>query len=73
MALIKIDGQELEVKNGTTILDAAKEVNKEIPHYCYHPGMSIVASCRMCMVKVEGMPKLTTACSTRIGEMPPQR
>lgn len=73
MALIKIDGHELEVENGTTILEAAKSLEKEIPHYCYHPGMTIVASCRMCLVKVEGMPKLTPACSTRIGEMPPQR
>ncbi|NIR47758.1 MAG: 2Fe-2S iron-sulfur cluster binding domain-containing protein, partial [Phycisphaerae bacterium] len=71
MALIQMDGQELEVQNGTTILEAAKQLDIEIPHYCYHPAMTIVASCRMCLVKVEGMPKLTPACSTRIGEMPP--
>ncbi|RMF57040.1 MAG: hypothetical protein D6748_12100, partial [Calditrichaeota bacterium] len=73
MPLIKIDDQELEVQSGTTILEAAKQIGKEIPHYCYHPGLTIVASCRMCLVKVEGMPKLTPACSTRIGEMPPER
>lgn len=73
MAFIKIDDREFEVKNGTTILEAAKQVGIEIPHYCYHPGMSIVASCRMCLVKVQGMPKLPPACSTRIGEMPPER
>lgn len=73
MAFVKIDDRELEVKNGTTILEAAKQVDIEIPHYCYHPAMSIVASCRMCLVKVQGMPKLTPACSTRIGEMPPEK
>ncbi len=73
MAFIKINGQELEVANGTTILEAANSVALDIPHYCYHKGLSIVASCRMCLVKVEGMPKLTPACSTRIGEMPPER
>ncbi len=73
MPLIKIDDQELEVPSGITILEAAKQIGVEIPHYCYHPAMSIVASCRMCLVKVQGMPKLTPACSTRIGEMPPER
>lgn len=73
MPLIKINEQELEVQSGVTILEAAKQIGVEIPHYCYHPGMSIVASCRMCLVKVQGMPKLTPACSTRIGEMPPER
>ncbi len=73
MPLIKIDNQELEVPSGITILEAAKQIGLEIPHYCYHPAMSIVASCRMCLVKVQGMPKLTPACSTRIGEMPPER
>ncbi|RMI25829.1 MAG: hypothetical protein D6681_01255 [Calditrichaeota bacterium] len=73
MPLVKIDNHELEVPSGTTILEAAKQVGIEIPHYCYHPGMTIVASCRMCLVKVPGMRKLTPACSTRIGEMPPER
>lgn len=73
MALVKINGHELEVANGTTILEAARSLNIEIPHYCYHPAMKIVASCRMCLVKVQGMPKLTPACSTRIAEMPPPR
>jgi NADH-quinone oxidoreductase subunit G len=73
MAFVKIDDKELEVANGTTILEAAKEIGVEIPHYCYHSGMSIVASCRMCLVKVQGMPKLTPACSTRIGQMPPEK
>lgn len=73
MAFIKIDDKELQIPNGTTILEAAKQVDIEIPHYCYHPSMTIVASCRMCLVKVQGMPKLTPACSTRVGEMPAEK
>jgi NADH-quinone oxidoreductase subunit G len=73
MAYIKIDDKEFEVENGITILQAAKKVGIKIPHYCYHPKLSIVGSCRMCLVEVQGAPKLMTACSTRIGEMPPER
>lgn len=73
MAYIKIDDKEFEVENGITILQAAKKVGIKIPHYCYHPSLSIVGSCRMCLVEVQGAPKLMTACSTRIGEVPPER
>ena len=73
MPLIRIDDRELEVARGTMVLDAALENGIEIPHYCYHPALSIVGSCRMCMVEVEGMPKLQTACSTPIGELSPER
>ncbi|MFQ6617630.1 MAG: 2Fe-2S iron-sulfur cluster-binding protein, partial [Fidelibacterota bacterium] len=69
MPLIKIDNVELEVKGGTTVLEAADIAGIEIPRYCYHPGLSIVASCRMCLVEVKGMPKLVTSCSTRIYEV----
>ncbi|GAB4172800.1 MAG: 2Fe-2S iron-sulfur cluster-binding protein [Calditrichia bacterium] len=73
MAYIKINDKEITVENGKTILDAAKEVGIKIPHYCYHPKLSIAGSCRMCLVEVEGAPKLLTACSTRVGELPPER
>ena len=73
MPLIKIDGQELEVEAGSRLLDVALEAGIEVPHYCYHPALSVVGSCRLCMVEVEGMPKLQTACSTPIGEAPPDR
>ncbi|RMG64148.1 MAG: hypothetical protein D6715_10130 [Calditrichaeota bacterium] len=73
MPLVKIDNVELEVPAGTTVLEAAKQANIEIPHYCYHPGLKIVASCRMCLVKIEGMPKLVPSCSTRIMEARPDR
>lgn len=73
MALLKIDEQEITVDNGTTVLNAAKSAGIEIPHYCYHPAMSIVGSCRMCMVEVVGMPKLQTSCSTHVGAVPDER
>jgi len=73
MPLIKIDDHELEVPKGTKVLDAALEAGIEIPHYCYHPALSVVGSCRMCLVEIEGMPKLQTACSTLVGELPPEK
>jgi len=73
MALIKLNGREFEVEPGTTVLEVARQNGIEIPHYCYHPRLEIVGSCRMCMVEVEGMPKLTTSCSLRINEMPEER
>ncbi|UCH61759.1 MAG: (2Fe-2S)-binding protein [Fidelibacterota bacterium] len=73
MPLLKLDDHELEVPKGTKILDAALKVGIEIPHYCYHPALSIAGSCRMCLVEVEGMPKLQTACSTPVRELPPEK
>lgn len=73
MPLLKIDAHELEVPRGTMVLEAALKAGIEIPHYCYHPALSVVGSCRMCLVEVEGMPKLQTACSTPVGELPPER
>lgn len=71
MALIKIDNQEVEIAKGEVVINAAKRVGIDIPFYCYHPGMKIVASCRMCLVDMVGMPKLMPACSTTVGELPP--
>ena len=73
MPLLKIDDREIEVEAGTRVLDAALGAGLEIPHYCYHPALSVVGSCRMCMVEIEGMPKLQTSCSTAVGEMPTER
>lgn len=71
MALIKINDQEVEIAKGEVVINAAKRVGIDIPFYCYHPGMKIVASCRMCLVDMVGMPKLMPACSTTVGELPP--
>ena len=73
MPLLKIDDLEIEVKNGTTVLEAALENGIDIPYYCYHPALKIVGSCRMCLVQVEGMPKLQVSCNTFVGEVPPER
>ena len=57
LVTLTIDGQEVSVPRGTTILEAAKKIGKEVPHYCYHTGMSSPAMCRLCLVEVEGAPK----------------
>lgn len=59
-----IDGREVEFAPGQNLIEVARKVNVEIPYFCYHPGLSVVAQCRMCAVEIEKMPKLQTACST---------
>ena len=66
MAKITIDGKTAEVKDGITILQAAEALGIDIPHFCYHPALSISGNCRMCLVEVEKMPKLVIACATRV-------
>ena len=66
MPTVTIDGKTVEVKAGTNLIAAAAQAGVEIPHYCYHPRLSTVGQCRMCLVKLEGVPKLQTACTTEI-------
>jgi NADH-quinone oxidoreductase subunit G len=61
---LTIDGQSLTVAKGKTVLQAAIEAGISVPYYCYHPGLGIDGSCRVCIVKIEKMPKLQTSCST---------
>ncbi len=61
---VVINGQELTVEKGKTVLQAALENGIELPYYCYHPGLGVDGSCRVCIVKIEKMPKLQTSCST---------
>ncbi len=68
MITLTIDGREVEVEPGTLILDAAKQAGIEIPVFCYHPRMDPVAACRMCLVRIEKMPKLQPACATPVAE-----
>jgi NADH-quinone oxidoreductase subunit G len=65
---LTIDGQQLTVEKGKTVLQAAVEHGISVPYYCYHPGLGIDGSCRVCVVKIEKMPKLQTACSTTCTE-----
>ena len=61
---LTIDGAQVTVPKGTTVLQAAIEAGISVPYYCYHPGLGIDGSCRVCVVKIEKMPKLQTSCST---------
>src|SRR6185436_21015554 len=63
-----IDDRAVVVKKGTTVLQAAERLGQVIPHYCYHPGLSISGNCRMCLVEIEKMPKLQIACNTKVTE-----
>ncbi|HVO96185.1 MAG TPA: molybdopterin-dependent oxidoreductase [Terriglobales bacterium] len=65
---ITIDGKEVITTKGKTVIQAAAEAGVAIPHYCYHPKLSIAGNCRMCMVEIEKMPKLQIACNTQVAE-----
>ena len=65
---IIIDGKEVVTTKGKTVIQAAAEAGVAIPHYCYHPKLSIAGNCRMCMVEIEKMPKLQIACNTQVAE-----
>ncbi len=68
MPTITINQKSTTVPDGTTIIQAAEQLDIEIPRYCYHPGLSIAGSCRMCLVEIENMPKLQPSCNTRVTE-----
>ena len=65
---LTIDGRQVTVEKGRTVLQAAIEHGISLPYYCYHPGIGIDGSCRVCVVKIEKMPKLQTSCSTVCSE-----
>ncbi len=65
---VTIDDQTLSVPKGTLVIEAARQAGVMIPHFCYHPKLKPDANCRMCLVEVERMPKLQTACSTPVAE-----
>jgi NADH-quinone oxidoreductase subunit G len=66
MAKLTIDGIEVEVQDGINVIEAAKAADVHVPHFCYHPSLTVVGQCRMCLVEVEGMPKLQAGCATPI-------
>ena len=65
---IEIDGQQIEVSPKMTVIQAAAQLGIYIPHFCYHPELSIAANCRMCLVDVGGAPKALPACATFVTE-----
>jgi NADH-quinone oxidoreductase subunit G len=65
---ITVDGKKVTAPSGTLLIEACKRVGIEVPSFCYYPNLSLQGACRMCLVKVEKMPKLQTACTTVISE-----
>ncbi|MGD0179127.1 MAG: NADH-quinone oxidoreductase subunit NuoG [Terriglobales bacterium] len=65
---ITVDGKKVTAPAGTLLIEACKGAGIEVPSFCYYPNLSLQGACRMCLVKVEKMPKLQTACTTVIGE-----
>ena len=68
MVKIHVDGKMIESEPGKMILQACLDAGMELPHYCYHEGLSIPASCRICLVEVEGINKLVPSCQTPVRE-----
>src|SRR5713226_5927442 len=63
-----IDGRQVEVPRGTLVIEAAKQAGIEVPIFCYHPKLKTVGACRMCLVDIQKMPRLQTACTTPVAE-----
>ena len=63
-----VDGKKLTAPAGTLLIDACRKAGIEIPAFCYYPGLSLQAACRMCVVRQEKVPKLQTACTTMVAE-----
>src|ERR1700726_4951585 len=68
MPKVTIDGQEIEVAPGTTILQACQQAGVEIPHFCYHERLMIAGNCRMCLVEVEKSPKPVASCAMPVAD-----
>ena len=65
---LTVDGKKIAAPAGTLLIEACKSVGIEVPSFCYYPNLSQPAACRMCLVKIEKMPKLQTACTTVVAE-----
>jgi NADH-quinone oxidoreductase subunit G len=68
MPKLTIDGKEVEVAPGTNLIEAARQAGLEVPHYCYHPGLSIAGQCRLCMVDIEKNPRPQIGCNTQAAD-----
>src|ERR1700693_398769 len=65
---LTIDGRSVEAEKGTLLIEAARQNGIEVPAFCYYEGLTLQAACRMCLVEVEKMPKLMTACTLPVAE-----
>ena len=68
MPKVTIDGKDFEAQQGQTVIQVALENGIDIPHFCWHPALTVAGNCRMCLVDVEKIPKLSIACSTTVTE-----
>src|SRR3954464_2266364 len=68
MPQLTIDGHKVTAPDGHTILDAARAAGIEIPTLCWYPKLPIVGNCRICLVSVEGQPKLVAACAAKVAD-----
>jgi NADH-quinone oxidoreductase subunit G len=68
MVKLTIDGKEITAPKGTWVIEAARRAGIDVPHYCYHPYLTVAGNCRMCLVEIEKMPKLQIACSMQVAE-----
>ncbi len=66
MPIVTIDGRQIEVEPGTSVIQAADQLGVEIPRFCYHPDLEPEGNCRMCLVEVDGFPKPVVACATPV-------
>jgi NADH-quinone oxidoreductase subunit G len=65
---LKINDRDVQVPPGTLLIEATRRIGTEVPSFCYYPGLSLQAACRMCLVEIEKMPKLQTACTVMATE-----
>ena len=68
MAKVTVDGIEVEVPNGSSVLQACEVAGKEIPRFCYHERLSVAGNCRMCLVEVEKAPKPVASCAFPVAD-----
>ncbi|MCK5167964.1 MAG: (2Fe-2S)-binding protein, partial [Rhodospirillaceae bacterium] len=68
MPKLTIDGTEIEVEDGLTVLQACEQAGAEVPRFCYHERLSIAGNCRMCLVEMERAPKPVASCAMPVGE-----
>ena len=73
MPKLVIDGTEVEVEDGTTLIQACEDAGVEIPRFCYHERLSIAGNCRMCLIEVVGSPKPMASCALSVNDLRPGR
>ena len=73
MPKLNINGKEIEVEDGITLLQACEQAGAEIPRFCYHERLSIAGNCRMCLVEIAGIPKPMASCAMNVNDLRPNR